>query len=206
MCLFIAGLLKIKKQPIGRILIAMAVLIVGGIVLAELFKVFSWNGIFQALDRTIAAGSDPYKLTTGRPKLFGWVIASLNKENAWLLGLGSQGYCFMPNRTFAFQPHNLVFQFLAEWGIVGTVIFLSVLIYGFFDGARRYLFSKSTPLTIAVQHWASCCRWVFTVWWTAFFITPNHPSTWRSHLRSGLRAKMKRAGRAEYPYSAVEDD
>jgi hypothetical protein len=144
----VAVLLKIKQQPVGRYLITTGVFILGGIVLAELFKVFYWNGIFQATERTLAAGGDPYKLTTGRVKFCGWVIETLSNEQTWLFGLGSQGYCFMPNRTFGFQPHNLVFQFLAEWGIIGTILFLALIGYGFFRGARVHLFPHTGRLSI----------------------------------------------------------
>lgn len=149
-CGAMALVLKLKKQRIKGVVVALVVLVVGGIVLAELFKVFYWNGIFQAAERTLAAGGDPYKLTTGRTRLWGWVIESLNAEDAWWFGLGSQGYSYMPNRTFAFDPHNLAFQFLAEWGVVGMILFFGMLGYGFFVGARRHLFSGngicSTPV------------------------------------------------------------
>ncbi len=135
----VAVLLKIKGRPLSRFLITALLLVVGGIVLAEIFKVFCWNGVFQATSRTVEAGGDVYKLATGRPKLWGQVLESIGKSSAWVFGLGPQGYCYMPNRTFGFQPHNLFFQFLAEWGIVGGVLFLSMLAYGFFHGLMNHV-------------------------------------------------------------------
>ncbi|MEI6891696.1 MAG: O-antigen ligase family protein [Pontiella sp.] len=148
--IMIAVVLNVKKQLVGRYLITTAIFILGGIILAELFAVFYWNGIFHATERTIAAGGDPYQLTTGRIKLCNCVVETLGKNKAWLLGLGSQGYCFMPNRTFGFQPHNLIFQFLAEWGMVGTLLFLSGIGYGFFVGVKAHLFPSSGKMTIPV--------------------------------------------------------
>lgn len=131
--------LVIKKQPVKKVLLVILVLSIGGVFLAELFKVFSWNGVFQATARSVDAGGDIYKLSTGRPKLWGWVLESLNATGSYAFGLGSQGYCYMPNRTFAFQPHNLIFQFLAEWGIVGSIIFLLMLMSGFVRGFKTHV-------------------------------------------------------------------
>ena len=134
----VAVLLKTKGRPLSRFLITTVLLVVGGIVLAEIFKVFYWNGVFQATSRTMAAGGDAYKLATGRPKLWGLVVESVGEAGVWPLGLGPQGYCYISNR-YGFQPHNLFFQFLAEWGVVGGVLFLSMLAYGFFQGFMNHV-------------------------------------------------------------------
>ncbi|MDZ8119378.1 O-antigen ligase family protein [Pontiella agarivorans] len=147
-CVAIALVLLIRKQPWKHYLIALGIFTIGGILISELFEVFYWNGIFQAAERTMAAGGDPYKMTTGRVTFCGWVVESLNLNHAWLFGLGSQGYCYMPNRTFAFQPHNLIFQFLAEWGIVGTVLFLCMIGYGCFMGFRQTVFQSMEKLSV----------------------------------------------------------
>lgn len=148
-CAAIAVVLKLKGQPIRHYLIATGVFVVGGMILAELFQVFYWNGIFQAAERTMAAGGNPYKMTTGRITFCGWVVETLNNEKSWLFGLGSQGYCFMPNRTFAFQPHNLFFQFLAEWGVVGGVLFMALIGYGFISGAKQNLVKNMKKLSVS---------------------------------------------------------
>ena len=140
-----------KKQPVKKFLIIVLVLFVGGVVLAELLKVFPWNGIFQATSRTVAAGGDVYKLATGRPKLWGQVLESLRVTGSWMFGLGSQGYCYMPNRTFAFQPHNLIFQFLAEWGIVGTILFVALLVMGFVRGLKVHIFGVVEKLSLPIM-------------------------------------------------------
>lgn len=147
-CIAIALILLIKKMPVKQYLISLAVFSLGGIILAELFEVFYWNGLFQAAERTMAAGGDPYKMATGRFRFCGWVVESLNLNKAWLLGLGSQGYCFMPNRTFGFQPHNVIFQCLAEWGISGCALFLAMLGYGFYQGAKEKLMHSARSISI----------------------------------------------------------
>lgn len=148
-CAALAVLLMLKKQPVGRFLITTILLAAGGILLAELFKVFDWNGLFQATSRTAEAGGDIYKLATGRPKLWGHVMESVSAENAYVFGLGPQGYCYMSNRTFGFQPHNLFLQFLAEWGIIGSALFIAMLVFGFIQGLKEQVFNATGRLSVA---------------------------------------------------------
>ena len=75
-------------------------------------------------------------------------MESLRSTNSYTFGLGPQGYCYMPNRTFAFQPHNLFFQFLAEWGVIGTLLFFSLLSYGFIKGVKSHVFTITKELNI----------------------------------------------------------
>ena len=49
-------LLFIKKMPVKTFVLTTLIFMVGGILLSELFKVFPWNGIFQATSRTTEAG------------------------------------------------------------------------------------------------------------------------------------------------------
>ena len=54
-----------------------------------------------------------------------------------LFGLGPQGYLLMPNHIFGVHPHNIIVQFVVEWGVSGTVLFLFLLIKGFWVGLKR---------------------------------------------------------------------
>lgn len=143
-------ILKLKKTPIprGTLLIVLAVGM--GALLAKLFAVYPWNGLGGATQRTIRSSTNLYSLSNSRCDYWLTVWESLRETNSFILGLGSQGYCYMPNRIYAFQPHNLVFQFLAEWGVLGTVLFLSMLIYGFFVGIKKYLLSRSGNVPVPV--------------------------------------------------------
>lgn len=95
-----------------------------GLIFAEQLKIFEWNGILSQVSRTIEATSFN-AVSTGRLGLWASSIESL--ESHWIFGLGPQGYYLMPNRIWGTQPHSLIIQFLVEWGVVGTVLFLSLL-------------------------------------------------------------------------------
>ena len=140
---FLFIILVIKKIPVKTFVITTFLFVFGGIVLSEWFHVLPWNGVFQAAFRTLEAGGDLYKLATGRPRLWGEVVESINQTHTWAFGLGSQGYYYMSNHTFGLNPHNLIFQFLAEWGLVGVLLFSSLLIYGFIKGLKFHVFNRA---------------------------------------------------------------
>ena len=54
-------------------------------------------------------------------------------------GLGPQGYWYMPNRIRGIQPHNSFLQFVLEWGVVGSAIFLFLLARAFFRGLAVHI-------------------------------------------------------------------
>lgn len=118
-----AYLLYIKKlNYIYFVTVIVALLL--AIVIAESFKVFHWNGLYDQVARSVEATSMK-TFSTNRTTLWSTTIESLNGN--WLLGLGPNGYWFMPNHVYGLQPHNLFIQLLAEWGIIGTVIFCYLL-------------------------------------------------------------------------------
>ncbi|MGD9391076.1 MAG: O-antigen ligase family protein, partial [Thioalkalispiraceae bacterium] len=54
-----------------------------------------------------------------------------------LLGIGSQGFYYIPERIpYIIQPHNMVLQFLVEWGLIGTILFILLLTKGFYYGLK----------------------------------------------------------------------
>ena len=92
--------------------------------LAELFKVFDWNGILGQIFRTEEAGT--VAMLSGRLDI--WMRSIESLEGHWLFGLGPQGYYFMPNRIVLVQPHNLFLQFILEWGLLGTMVFFVLML------------------------------------------------------------------------------
>jgi len=99
-------------------------LLISSFILAEQLKVFDWNGIMGQLSRTVNS-ENVNSVTTGRLGVWQASIESL--KGNWLFGLGPQGYLYMPNRIWGAQPHNMFIQFLVEWGVVGTILFLLLL-------------------------------------------------------------------------------
>ncbi len=142
-------ILKMKKQPTLKLSLMLLLSIFGGIFVANLFSVFPWNGVGGAAQRTLQHGGfDIYQLSNSRFDYWMSVWESLKETGAYAFGLGSQGYCYMPSRIYAFQPHNLVFQFLAEWGIAGTVLFLALLVVGCIRGLKNHVLLVTGRLSV----------------------------------------------------------
>lgn len=93
---------------------------------AELAAQFRFNGLYNSFARSLAA-DDLNRLSSSRLAI--WADALSKLEGHWLMGLGSQAYLFLPDKLArkTSMPHNMVVQFLVEWGVVGTLLFLALL-------------------------------------------------------------------------------
>jgi O-antigen ligase len=111
-----------------------------GVIISELTAVMHWNGVLQAFQRSLVA-ENINQLSTNRIKI--WLTTWESVKRHFLFGLGPQGYFFMPTRIFGVQPHNVLLQFLVEWGVVGTVLFMFLLIKGFWVGFKRNILASS---------------------------------------------------------------
>ncbi len=109
--------------------------------LSQLLAIYDWNGIFNTVQKSVNAQS-LNQLSSGRFSIWKNVFALLNEN--WLFGLGSQGYYFTENRSFGIvQPHNIILQFLSEWGMVGTLIFLTLLAKALWNGIKLHLLNTN---------------------------------------------------------------
>lgn len=131
----------IKKLKISRLVIA-CVAVFLSVYFVEIFKVFSWNGVFSMISRTEEA-SDINSVTSNRVAIWLSVIESL--KGNWLLGLGPQSYYFMPNLIYGRHPHNIFLQFILEWGVLGAVVFLSLLL---FAGVKILSYMKNNVASV----------------------------------------------------------
>lgn len=107
---------------------------VSGLVLSMWLTVFPWNGLFQGIERVVSVDTIG-QLTTGRSEL--WRIAWDAMDEHWLFGLGADSYFYIPevNKSVS-HPHNLFVQFLIEWGLIGGVLFISMLVIVTFQGVK----------------------------------------------------------------------
>lgn len=124
------------KACIKRVII-ISLVIIAGFFIGDQLSVFHWNGIQRAININAQAEQASTssntniitndKLNSGRTTM--WRI-SLNafKQSPWF-GLGPYGYYFIPNKTDDDQPHNFIIQFLVEWGVIGTSLMLSLMLY-----------------------------------------------------------------------------
>lgn len=135
---FYAGIavLFLCKQKAFTFLISISVPMLVGIILAEFFAVLPNTGLLSLFERNIT--SDVNAMSGGRIAI--WKASLLALENNWLFGLGAESYMFLRdsngNLLFSTHPHNVIVQFLVEWGLLGFLLastFLSVL---FFKGFK----------------------------------------------------------------------
>ena len=93
--------------------------------LSTLFRVADPRmGFFQSIERTASATS-VNALSTGRLAMWETTIEAIEKH-PWF-GLGPEGYLYLETKVYGVQPHNLLLQFLVEWGLIGTVLFAALL-------------------------------------------------------------------------------
>jgi O-antigen ligase len=127
------------KASLKRVL-AFVVLLVCATVLADRMSVFNWNGLQRTshlitVTSTESAAVASEEFSAGRTTI--WAMSINAFKTAPWFGLGPYGYFFIPERTDDDQPHNLVIQFLLEWGIVGTVPLLALMAYCAWQGLRQ---------------------------------------------------------------------
>ncbi len=111
-----------------------------GLLLSEWLTVFDWNGVVDYLaTRTSQAleSQDLNEFGSGRIEI--WRTSWESVREHLLFGLGPNGYWYMPNRIYGVQPHSFLVQFLVEWGVIGAVLFVGLLIYGFSFGFLEHV-------------------------------------------------------------------
>ncbi len=113
--------------------------------LADAFSLYEWNGLGRAAEQvqsvaatvteapkvaeqstSVISQGKLNQLTTGRAHMWQLSIHAMLEE-PWF-GLGPYGYFFIPERVYDDQPHNFIVQFLVEWGVIGAVLMISMLL------------------------------------------------------------------------------
>ena len=89
------------------------------------------------IDRTIQSTS-LNSLSSSR--LDAWLLLINQLQDHWLIGGGPQSYFFYPNRgTIIIHAHNFILQFLGEWGIIGTLLFIRLLFFALRKSIRMHI-------------------------------------------------------------------
>jgi len=114
-----------------------------GIILSESLSVTYWNGFSGIQQRFITAHS-LNELSAKRIDL--WITTWDTVKNSPTFGLGPQGYISMPNRVMGVQPHNIFLQFLIEWGVLGSILFLSLLTKAFWAGFKTHILDNKADI------------------------------------------------------------
>ena len=136
-----------KGNSVRFFLITFVVSFIFGAVLAEIFAVFPWNGLFYSVSRSVGA-TTLNELGSNRMEI--WLSAIATIKQYPIFGLGSFGYVFMPNHVFGLHPHSFILQFLIEWGAVGTLLIISALTIGFYNGLRAQIINRAEKLNPAI--------------------------------------------------------
>ena len=133
-------ILKYKEINYRNIVIITIPSIFIGMFLSEFLSVYPWNGVLELFQRSISSESFN-QLSAGRMVIWATVIESLSGNV--FFGLGPQGFYLMENSIKGFvQPHNFILQFLIEWGVVGTFLFLLLLLKATWAGIKLHVLNK----------------------------------------------------------------
>ena len=103
--------------------------------IAHYLAQFSWNGISNSIERSVAAES-VNRLSSGRLAIWKYSLEALKDD--YLFGLGPQAYLFIPGKwRSTAMPHNMIVQFLVEWGVVGASLFSAAYLYALYRGIAK---------------------------------------------------------------------
>ncbi|EIF51143.1 O-antigen ligase [Sulfurovum sp. AR] len=101
------------------------------------FNAIDVNHFTSDINRTIQAAS-LNSITTRRIDV--WSLVLQNLQNQWIIGTGPQSYFFYLDRNAdVIHAHNFILQFLGEWGIMGTLLFLTLLYHAVKYGTALHI-------------------------------------------------------------------
>lgn len=124
------GFRFLQKKPVLVFVAWITGSAIVGFLLAEWMAVFPWNGLLQGIFKSVPdglTGAEIHRISANR--IMFWKTSMESLQGHALFGLGPQAYKWMPNHIYGLQPHNLFVQFLVEWGVVGTTLFLTMLFH-----------------------------------------------------------------------------
>ncbi len=111
-----------------------------GAVISEWISVFPWNGLFKNVDRAITTTIQMQ--VPGRVNIWDAVWTAVNEHV--FFGLGARAFSFIPyDGGWMTHPHNIFFQFLGEWGIIGGTLFIALLSAAFIRGFKLHILNYS---------------------------------------------------------------
>jgi O-antigen ligase len=143
------GALRLKGVRCKDLSIFFPLSIAVALALSQWLAVFPWNGVIDLTVRTTdaIAAQDFNQVGSGRVAV--WRTSWETTQEHLLFGLGPNGYWFMPNHIYGAQPHSFLIQFLVEWGLVGSLLFLALLAYAFFRGLLAHVIRMGKEMDIA---------------------------------------------------------
>ena len=129
---------RLRSFTPPRVLVTVILIIAILATVAVALHLVDLSYIANAFKKTFEAES-PEQLMSGR--LYVWSLVFQNLKGHWLLGNGPQSYFFYFDRpSEVIHAHNFILQFLGEWGIIGTGLFIALLSKAFLYGCRIHSF------------------------------------------------------------------
>ncbi len=129
--LFYVLVAKLKNSLSLRFIVSIIFAMSIGLLLSELLALYHWNGVTGGLGRSVNA-TTMNQLSSNRLDIWAQTWEVYKNHIFW--GLGPQGFIGAIEFKGIIQPHNVFLQFLIEWGLVGTVLFIILLVRGFYAG------------------------------------------------------------------------
>lgn len=139
--LIVSSTLSSKFREIALIIFGCFIL---SIFISEFFRVYNWNGIFRIYNSFSAEQLET--ISSGRTSLWLEAIKTLNIKNIWY-GHGPESFFLLGIRNYHIQPHNFIIQFIMEWGLIGTALFV-----GFIYNTFKYIFKLKNFYLIINNH------------------------------------------------------
>ena len=142
--LLLAGLAAWQGRLNWRRLLPVLLVMALSVPVAERFAVLGWTGLQRAVSVSALPAADQAAplfetantLSSGRMAI--WRASLQGVSRAPWFGLGPHGYLFMPERPDRYyQSHNMLLQFLLEWGLVGAGLLLAVLLLLAWQGLKK---------------------------------------------------------------------
>ena len=144
--LAIVVIYKSNELKIKNILILTS-LVITSVIISLPLNIYSWNGLNRLLDTKQYYGQDINTLSTDRIEL--WNISLDYIKEKPFFGYGAESF-ILNSETIFRHPHNFIVQWLFNFGLVGTLIFLTFMIYiiiiGFNNSKNKSYFINLFPL------------------------------------------------------------
>lgn len=129
--LFYIAVAQYKNYPVIKFVITVSLAIALGFLLSELAVLYSWNGVTGSLERSVNSATIN-QLSSSRLEIWSQTWDVYKSNIIW--GLGPQGFLGITTFRGIIHPHNVILQFLIEWGAVGSILFIALLVRGYYAG------------------------------------------------------------------------
>ncbi|WP_100206799.1 O-antigen ligase family protein [Stutzerimonas stutzeri] len=165
------ALLVINRKLWHIVALQAAAALLGFVLFLLLFKLVPlWLGLDPVLRDGVRTS------LSGRELIWQWAW-EMALANPWL-GVGPMHYSATYN-PIAAHPHQVFLQWLAEWGVVATVIALALCIWGLLNGARYLRSTSGNEMDAAL--WVSIVGALVLAQVDGVFVMP-YTETWLALL------------------------